>query len=742
MSTLKTNNIQHVDRSDPSIIISTDGGVSIAGTLTYEDVTNVDSVGIITAGKQLHVGTGVSIAAGGLNVTAGITTVQALQATTGTFTGNITGGGNITATSGTLTAASLVGTTVTSGSLTCSAASAFGGEMSIADKISHVGDSDTAIRFPSADKITFETAAVQRVSIGATGYVGIGSDNPRQQLTIQNNTQHCLVRVISAADNESGIDFGDADDGDQGKVRYNNTGNFMRFETGATERLRIDSNGKICVSHTNALHSGNLQVSTSNSDAIDINAYSTTAANGGRLTFYRSKNASIGSNTIVADNDSLGRIDFRGYNLNGNAYNIGATIETVVDGTVDSTTDMPSALTFGTSAEGSSTPTTRLTINQAGNATFTGIVTATEFVPTVSRLSHRNLIINGDMRIAQRGTSSTSDGYHTVDRFAMKYGGENEAPTGAQVDITSNDPGPYADGFSKAFRITNGNQTGGADSGDYMYLSHKIEAQNLRNSGWYYTSTSNYVTLSFWVKSSVAQTFYGYLRTFDGTAQLIRFEFGLSADTWKKVVVKIPGAANIQFDDNNGVGLELVIATWFGTSYTAHSGDTPLGSWAVFASGTRMRDMTSTWYTTNDAQFEITGIQLEPGTQATPFEFKSFAEEKRLCDRYYQKIKNTSSGKPFGVGNIDGSTQAQIYVSLPVEMREAPSSMELANNSTDFAMRVRSSVTCTGHNFFGAGSHNVFLEIQVSTGHGFTDGHAAFAINNGANLFIAFSAEL
>ena len=87
MSTLKTNNIQHVDRSEPSILINTDGSVNIAGTMTYEDVTNVDSVGIITARKQLHVGTGVSIAAGGLNITAGVSTVQALQATTGTFSG-------------------------------------------------------------------------------------------------------------------------------------------------------------------------------------------------------------------------------------------------------------------------------------------------------------------------------------------------------------------------------------------------------------------------------------------------------------------------------------------------------------------------------------------------------------------------------------------------------------------------------------------------------------------------------
>ena len=104
MSTLKTNNIQHVDRSDPSILINTDGSVSIAGTMTYEDVTSVDAVGIITgreiinAQKQVHVGTGVSVKAGGINVTAGITTVQALQATTGTFSSTLGLTGNLTIT--------------------------------------------------------------------------------------------------------------------------------------------------------------------------------------------------------------------------------------------------------------------------------------------------------------------------------------------------------------------------------------------------------------------------------------------------------------------------------------------------------------------------------------------------------------------------------------------------------------------------------------------------------------------
>ena len=297
-----------------------DGDVSIGGTLTYEDVTNIDSVGLLTARSGLRV------TAGGVVVTAGVSTFASRMNVNSTIEANE--GINVTAgivtftDTGTATyGVDIVNSSAGSSGLRIKAGNADGqysllvedkdgtnlfevmagggganlrsGSLYIPDKIIHYGDTNTAIRFPSADTIS--------------------------------------------------------------------------LETGGTERARVTSTGAICVSHTNALHSGNLQVSTSGSDAIDVNAYSSTAANGGRLTFYRSKNASIGSNTIVADNDSLGRIDFRGYNSNGNAYNIGATIEAEVDGAVDSSTDMPSALTFGTSADGSSSPTERLRITSAGD---------------------------------------------------------------------------------------------------------------------------------------------------------------------------------------------------------------------------------------------------------------------------------------------------------------------------------------------------------------------------------------
>ena len=145
MSTLKTNNIQHVDRSDPSIIISTDGGVSIAGTLTYEDVTNIDAVGIVTgrelinAQKQIHVGTGVSIKSGGLNVTAGITTLVDVSSR------NITGAA-----------------TTLSGDLTVNS------QVYIASNIRHVGDTDTFISFPANNEIELKVADQQAIKFTTT----------------------------------------------------------------------------------------------------------------------------------------------------------------------------------------------------------------------------------------------------------------------------------------------------------------------------------------------------------------------------------------------------------------------------------------------------------------------------------------------------------------------------------------------------------------------------------------------
>ena len=278
----------------------------------------------------------------------------------------------------------------------------------------------------------------------------------------------------------------------------------------------------------------------------------------------------------------------------------------------------------------------------------------------------RNIVINGAMNVAQRGTSSTSDGFGSLDRFMANLGGNDENATQSQADISSGTT-PYTTGFRKSFKFTNGNQTGGAGSGDRVTILHRIEAQDIANSGWNYTDPNSFITLSFWVKSSVAQNFYGFLRTSDGTAQLYPFETGsLSQDAWTKITKTIPGNSNLQFDNNVNIGLEIEWDMFRGTDTT---GSISLNAWGAYNSSVRVPDMTSDWYETDNATFELTGVQLEVGSQATPFEHRSFGEELALCQRYFYKYD--LAGIQMNLNRSGGRRVANVY--FPTEMRTNPS---------------------------------------------------------------------
>ena len=286
----------------------------------------------------------------------------------------------------------------------------------------------------------------------------------------------------------------------------------------------------------------------------------------------------------------------------------------------------------------------------------------------------RNMIINGAMNIAQRSTSRTDNENYTVDRFEVDYNGTDEAPTYAQVDVSSSDA-PYPLGLTRALKITNGNQTGGADAGDWLRVRYNVESSDVRHSGWNYKSSTSFITLSFWVKASVAQTYYIEVRTYDGTGQRFSFPYTLTANTWTKIIKTIPGNSNLDFNDDNGVGLQIQFAQFFGTTYT-DSGVTS-DTWAAFAVGTQTPDQTSTWYTTNDATWEMTGVQLEVGTQNTPFEHLLRAEELALCQRYcYLHTDSNSTGASsqitIGTGSFYTTNQPLYAVHFPVTMRAIP----------------------------------------------------------------------
>ena len=297
----------------------------------------------------------------------------------------------------------------------------------------------------------------------------------------------------------------------------------------------------------------------------------------------------------------------------------------------------------------------------------------------------KNLITNGACLISQRGTSSALSGYHTVDRFKAQHSGTDEAPTQSQADVASGTT-PYSLGFRKCLKILNGNQTSVSTS-DYMWIQYFLEAQDIANSGWNYTSSSSYITLSFWVKSSVAQDFKGYLKTVDGTTQRYAFATGsLSADTWTKITKTIPGNSNLQFDNNNDKGFEINILPYLTTDYTDAS--VTENAWGAFSSGARAKVTPTDWWTTDNATFEMTGLQLEVGSVATDFEFVSHVDEMRRCERYFEIC---ATGEVFKIESTGG------YVEIPMifrtEKRSTPT-MTLISSDENFV----SSVTVVGGN--------------------------------------------
>ena len=187
----------------------------------------------------------------------------------------------------------------------------------------------------------------------------------------------------------------------------------------------------------------------------------------------------------------------------------------------------------------------------------------------------RNKIYNGGMQIAQRGdvTGITSTTYGGPDRFQSILG------TAGTWSLSKSTDAPSGSGFSNSFKIDCTTANSSLSSGSLYLFGQKLEGQNVQDLA-YGTSSAKNVTLSFWVKSSVAQNFYGRLETPDGTSQNYPFETGsLSADTWTKITKTISGDSNITFNNDNGLGLQFDFFAFLGTGST---GTMTLNQWGNY----------------------------------------------------------------------------------------------------------------------------------------------------------------
>ena len=312
-----------------------------------------------------------------------------------------------------------------------------------------------------------------------------------------------------------------------------------------------------------------------------------------------------------------------------------------------------------------------LQVNTITEATSgSGITFAKDVIPATP-LSHRNIIINGAMQVYQRGaSSSTSQGY-AADRFRNEFAGCS-VTTSRETLSTSDEP--YEKGFRYFIRNTNTSTSN--DGGAYVYHVQEIEAQNVANSGWNYTSSSSYMTLQFWVRSSLAGTYYVDLETLHSTRKSYSFSFTVSANTWTKVEHTFSGNSGLTINSDNTTGFIVNVTAYLGPQYTTSSHTN--NAWQNWVLGDILPDYSQNWANTSNATFDITAVQLERGSVATPFEHRSYAEELQRCQRYYQELGDSSGDFRLPTAYIYAGSGGSSYAMysqffLPVEMRASPS---------------------------------------------------------------------
>jgi hypothetical protein len=284
----------------------------------------------------------------------------------------------------------------------------------------------------------------------------------------------------------------------------------------------------------------------------------------------------------------------------------------------------------------------------------------------------KNRIINGDMRIDQRNAGAsvtvlTTTGY-TLDRWNLEVSQSSKL----SVQQNAGSVTPPA-GFKNYLGITSLSAYS-IGSGDYFALRHLIEGFNIADLAWG-TADAKTITLSFWVRSSLTGTFGGGLK--NGTSNYnYPFSYTISsANTWEQKSITISGATSGTWSTDSGLGVQVYLGLGVGSTYSATAG-TWITTNVVSTTGA------TSVVGTNGATFYITGVQLEVGSTATPFERRLYGTELQLCQRYFYKtfspataVANATSYTT-GIGVPDGtaySTGAIRYnVMFPQPLRTTP----------------------------------------------------------------------
>ena len=342
-------------------------------------------------------------------------------------------------------------------------------------------------------------------------------------------------------------------------------------------------------------------------------------------------------------------------------------------------------------------------------------------------LGFRNRILNGNMVIDQRyagaATANTISGY-TVDRWAV-----SQSTTGkliAQQNAGSVTPPA---GFTNYLGVTS-QSAFSVGSGDYYMIYQMIEGYNVADFGLGAAGAATF-TISFWVRSSLTGTFGGSLQN-NANNRAYPFTYTISAaNTWEQKTVTVAGDTTGTWEKTNSTGLRLNFGLGVGSTYSGTA-----GSWAgsnfISASGA------TSVVGTNGATFYITGVQLEAGSVASPFERRDYGRELMLCQRYFKQINGSINFTPFASGVVrNPATNFRASLTY-MTMRTAPTVTFGGAIYVAYGAGDNANITLSATN---AGTDGALLDCAIGAGATTGNGGVLYTNNNAAGL-VNISAEL
>ena len=359
---------------------------------------------------------------------------------------------------------------------------------------------------------------------------------------------------------------------------------------------------------------------------------------------------------------------------------------------------------------------------------------------TIRRPNAKPLIINGDMQIAQRGTSFThansNNNEFPVDRFQFVLGSIGEY-TSTQESLSSG--AAYNAGFKKAARIDTTSAVSSPDAGDYFWFQYIMEAQDclVFKKG---TSSAEKMTVAFWVKSNKTGTGQLTVKDSDNDRQVAGTYAISSADTWEHKVINLPADTSGAMNNDNGAGFRF--EWWLGAGSSYSGGAVPT-AWEARADGDRgVSTLAINDNTAND--WAITGIQVEVGefssTTLPPFQFEDTGDNLLRCKRYYQTTIMPDTSDYWGQGYY--YTNSEFTCKMPIQEMRAQPTLDQVSGSNYFTVYSNNAGdTINDFSLDGSSSRRCvsFTDTGESSG---TAGFGGGLYKTNANARFAFDAEL